>query len=77
MRRMWAEHLEKAVDLIRQELIPLMGQTESQEYLLSCGRVNGIGPKVMKQAAAKLKILFERRIYPDTGCKRIYWKLPQ
>jgi hypothetical protein len=30
----------------------------------------------MKQAAAKLKILFERRIYPDTGFKRIYWRLP-
>jgi hypothetical protein len=40
---------------------------ESQEDILSSGRMNGIGPKVLKQAAAKLGIVFERHAHPDIG----------
>jgi hypothetical protein len=76
MRGVWAEHFEKAVDLIWEKITSQTGQIESQEYFLSCGRVNGIGPKVMKQAAAKLGIVFERHVNPDTGFDKTYWRLP-
>jgi len=76
MTGIWAKHLEEAIQLLRVELVPMPGMIESQEYLLSRGRINGIGPKVMKRAAAKLKIVFEHRVYPGTGRARIYWRLP-
>jgi hypothetical protein len=52
------------------------GMIEPQEDLLSSGRINGIGPKVMKRAAAKLGIVFERHVRPDMGGVRTYWRLP-
>jgi len=61
---------------VRREFVAVPGMIESQEYLLSRGRVSGIGPKVMKKAAAKLGIVFERHVYPDTGFIRTYWRLP-
>jgi hypothetical protein len=76
MRGMWAKHLEEAVDLLRSELVAGPGLIESQEYFMSRGRINGIGPKVMKEAAAKLGIEVEQRVNPDTGRRRTYWKLP-
>ena len=72
----WAKHLEQAVELLLCELIAAPGMIEPQENLLSCGRINGIGPKVMKRAAAKLGIVFERHIHPDMGASRTYWRLP-
>jgi hypothetical protein len=75
---MWTtKHLEEAVELLRSELVAVPGMIESQEDLLSRGRINGIGPRVMKRAAAKLGVGFERHVYPDTGFVRTYWKLPR
>jgi hypothetical protein len=71
----WEKHLEAAVELLRNELIAAPGMIEWQEHLLSCGRNNGIGPKMIKQAAAKLGIEFERHVHPNTGRMRTYWKL--
>jgi hypothetical protein len=76
MTGIWAKHLEEAIQLLRVELLPMPGMIESQEHLLSRGRSGGFGPKVMKQAAVKLGIMMEHRIYPDTGRVRIYWRLP-
>jgi hypothetical protein len=73
---LWAKHLENAVELLLCELTATPGMTEPQEDLLSSGRVNGIGPKMMKRAAAKLGIVFERHVRPDLGRSRTYWKLP-
>jgi hypothetical protein len=50
----WAKHLEEAVELLLCELTAALGMIEPQEDLLSCGRISGIGPKVMRRAAAKL-----------------------
>jgi hypothetical protein len=50
---------------------------DSSASLLRVGeRINGIGPKVMKRAAAKLEIVFERHVRPDMGGLRTYWRLP-
>jgi hypothetical protein len=77
MRLRWAKtHLTEAVDLLLSELIAAPGMMKSQEDILSRGRMNGIGPKVLKQAAAKLGIVFERHVHPDIGGLRTYWKLP-
>jgi hypothetical protein len=38
--------------------------------------VNGIGPKKMRRAAAKLGIVFERHVRRDVGGLRTYWRLP-
>ncbi len=70
------DKLERAVELLRFELVPASGNIESQAYLLNCGRAEGIGPRVMKLAAAKLGIIFERHIHPDTQHARTYWRLP-
>jgi hypothetical protein len=78
MRFRWAKkHLTEAVDLLVCELTAAPGMVESQEDILSCGRVNAIGPKVMKRAAAKLGIVFERHVHPDVGGSRTYWRLPE
>jgi hypothetical protein len=73
---LWAKHLEEAVELLLCELTAAPGMIGPQEDLLSSGRVNGIGPKVMKRAAAKLGIVFERHVRPDMGGLRTYWRLP-
>ena len=73
---LWAKHLEEAVELLLCELTAAPGMIEPQEDLLSSGRVNDIGPKVMKRAAAKLGIVFERHVRPDMGSLRTYWRLP-
>ncbi len=73
---LWAKHLEEAVELLLCELTAAPGMIEPQEDLLSSGRINGIGPKVMKRAAAKLGIVFERHVRPDMGGVRTYWRLP-
>ena len=52
------------------------GMTEAQKELLSCGRVRGIGPKVMKRAAAKIGIVFERQVHRHFGGQRTYWRIP-
>ena len=57
------------------ELTAMPGMIESQEDLLSCGRVNGIGPKVLKRAAAKIGIVFEKQVPPDMRGPRTYWRL--
>jgi len=67
MKGIWANHLAEAIALVRRELVAVPGMIESQEYLLSRGRISGIGPKVMKQAASKLGIVFERHVCPETG----------
>jgi hypothetical protein len=72
----WAKHLEQAVELLLCELTAAPDMIESQEELLSCGRVNGIGPKVMKRAAAKIGIVFERHVHRDIGRSGTYWRLP-
>ena len=64
---LWAKHCEEAVELLLCELTAAPGMIEPQEDLLSSGRIDGIGPKVMKRAAAKLGIVFERQVCPDTG----------
>jgi hypothetical protein len=69
----WEKQLEAAVELLHNELIAAPGRVRSELHLLSCGRNNGIGPKMMKQAAAKLGIEFERHVHPNTGCIRTYW----
>jgi hypothetical protein len=69
--------LEVLVELLRGELVAGAGLIESQEYFMSGGRINGIGPKVMKRAAAKLGIVLEQHVNPDTGRTRTYWKLPR
>jgi hypothetical protein len=51
---LWAKHCEEAVELLLCELTAAPGMIEPQEDLLSSGRIDGIGPKVMKRAAAKL-----------------------
>jgi hypothetical protein len=76
MRGIWAKHFDEAVALVRRELVAVPGMIQSQEDLLSRGRISGIGPKVMKEAAAKLGIVFEWHVCPDTGFIRTYWKLP-
>ena len=77
MRFRWVKkHLAEAIDLLLCELTAAPGMMESQEDILSRGRMNGIGPKVLKQAAAKLGIVFERHVHPDIGGLRTYWKLP-
>jgi hypothetical protein len=77
MRFRWAKkHLTEAIDLLLCELIAAPGMMEPQEDILSQGQMNGIGPKVLKQAAAKLGIVFERHAHPDIGGLRTYWRLP-
>ena len=71
-----AKRVEEAVDLLLCELTAVPDMTESQENILSCGRIHGIGPKVMKRAAAKIGIVFERQVHPDMGGLRTYWRLP-
>jgi hypothetical protein len=73
---LWAKHLEEAVDLPLCELTAGSGMIEPQEDLLSCGPISGIGPKVMRRAAAKLGIVFERHIRQDLGGPPTYWRLP-
>jgi hypothetical protein len=73
---LWGEHLEGAVELLLCKLTAAPGMIEPQEDLLSCGCINGIGPKKMKQAAAKLGIMFERHVPPEMGGLRTYWRLP-
>jgi hypothetical protein len=70
-------HLDDAVDLLLSELTAVPGMIEPQEDLLSRGRINGIGPKVLKRAAAKLGIVLERHVHPDKGGPRTYWRLPE
>jgi hypothetical protein len=72
---LWAKHFEEAVELLLCELTAAPGMIEPQEDLLSSGRINGIGPKVMKRAAAKLAIVFERQVRPDMAGLRTYWKI--
>ena len=77
MRHRWAnKHLAEAVEVLFCELTKAPGMIEPQEDLLSRGRINGIGPKVMRQAAAKLGIVFERHVRPDLRRSRTYWRLP-
>jgi len=53
MRFRWAKkHLVEAVDLLLCELTAAPDKMEPQGDILSRGRMNGIGPKVLKQAAA-------------------------
>jgi hypothetical protein len=73
---LWAKHLEEAVDLPLCELTAGSGMIEPRKDLLSCGRISGIGPKVMRRAAAKLGIVFERHIRQDLGGPPTYWRLP-
>jgi len=73
---LWSKHLEEAIELLLCELTAVPDMIESQEDLLSCGRVHGIGPRVMKRAAAKIGIVFERQIHPARGGLRTYWRLP-
>lgn len=68
--------LEEAVDLLLCELTAVPDMTEPQEDILSSGRIHGIGPKVMKRAAAKIGIVFERQVHPDMRGLRTYWRLP-
>ena len=78
MKLRWAKkHLTEAVDLLLCELIAAPDMMESQEHILSRGRINGIGPNVMKRAAAKLGIVFERHPHPDLSVSRTYWRLPE
>jgi len=72
-----AKHLEDAVELVLCELTAAPGMIESQEDILSIGRINGIGPKVMKRAAATLGIVFERHAHQGMGGSRTYWRLPE
>jgi hypothetical protein len=72
----WTKHLEEAVELLLCELTAAPDMSEAQEDLLSCGRVHGIGPNVMKRAAAKIGIMFEKQVRPDIRASRIYWRLP-
>jgi hypothetical protein len=53
------------------------GVSHSQDYHMSCGRLKGIGPKVMKQAAAKIAIVFERRVQPGMRLTRTYSTVPR
>ena len=77
VRFRWAKkHLIEAVDLLLCELTAAPDKMEPQEDILSRGRMNGIGPKVLKQAAAKLGIVFERHVRSDIGSSRKYWRLP-
>jgi hypothetical protein len=70
------KHLEEAIELLLCELTAAPDMSETQEELLSRGRVHGIGPNVMKRAAAKIGIMFERQVHPDMRGSRIYWRLP-
>ncbi|HWY53638.1 MAG TPA: hypothetical protein VNZ03_04200 [Terriglobales bacterium] len=70
------KRLEEAVELLLCELTAAPDMIESQEDLLSCGRIHGIGPKLMKRAAAKIGIVFERQAHPDIGGLRTYWRIP-
>lgn len=72
----WTKHLEEAVELLLCELTAAPDMSEAQEDLLSRGRVHGIGPKVMKRAAAKIGIMFERQVHPEMRVPRTYWKMP-
>jgi hypothetical protein len=77
MRFRWAKkHLKEAIDLLLCELTAAPGMMEPQEDILSCGRVNGIGPKVLKQAAAKIGVVFERHLHPNMRGSRTIWRLP-
>jgi len=77
MRFRWAKkHLTEAIDLLLCELTAAPGMMESQEDILSRGRMNGIGPKVMERAAVKLGIVIERHVHPDRRASRTYWRLP-
>jgi hypothetical protein len=49
---------------------------ESQEHILSRGRINGIGPNVMKRAATNLGIVVEKQVRLDARASRTYWRLP-
>jgi len=73
---LWGKHVEEAVELLLCELTAAPGMIEPQEDLLSCGRINGIGPKKMRRAAARLGIVFERHVRRDVGGLRTYWRLP-
>jgi hypothetical protein len=53
MRGIWAKHFDEAVALVRRELVAIPGMIQSQEDILSRGRISGIGPKVMKEAGQK------------------------
>ena len=70
-----SEQLERAEELIRFELIPASGHIESQDHMLAIGRSERISPLIMKLAAKKLGVQFERHIHPDTGHARTYWRL--
>lgn len=72
-----ARHLDDAVELLLCELTAAPGMIEAQEDILSCGRINGIVPKMMKRAAAKLGIIFEKHLHPDMRGARTYWRLPE
>jgi len=73
---LWTKHIEEAVELLLCELTAAPDMSEAQEDLLSCGRIHGIGPKVMKRAAAKIGIMFERQAHPNMRVSRTYWRLP-
>jgi hypothetical protein len=71
-----AQHLEDAVDLLLCELAAAPDMIEPQEDVLSRGRINGIGPKIMKRAAARLGVVFERHANPKMRALQTYWRLP-
>ena len=72
---LWDDHFEEAVKLVRREL-SVPGIAHSQDYLMSLGRLHGIGPLVMKTAAASLGIVTEKKIHSVTRRKRTYWRFP-
>jgi len=61
-----AAHLERAVELLKCELCA-PSIIHSEAHLLSRARLYGIGPRVMKQAATRLGIVFEQHVNPRTG----------